>query len=180
MFQHVLSKKGRRVASLHHQRNDGSILLGPSATDAFVEVTGTGAVSFPLRIHGTSGIFTYIYHKFKPNAGKYTSRMDTMGLIKLEWLVEPPKSEKIFVEIFFPKDWGKTDKTCLKPPPKTDLISLPSTFQCSESHGVSNNMFASCGSYQRCYASIVYIKNNLPSIIYCAIQQTNKHKKHVT
>lgn len=41
-------------------------------------------------------------------------------------------------------------------------------------------MFASYGSYQRCYTSIVYIKNNLPLIIYCAIQQTNKHKKHVT
>ena len=25
------------------------------------------------------GIFTYIYHKFKPNVGKYTSPMDPMG-----------------------------------------------------------------------------------------------------
>ena len=33
---------------------------------------------------------------------------------------------------------------------------------------------------QRCYASIVYIENNLPLIIYSAIQQTNKDKKHVT
>ena len=25
------------------------------------------------------GIFTYIYHKFKPNVGEYTSPMDPMG-----------------------------------------------------------------------------------------------------
>ena len=29
-------------------------------------------------IHGT-GIFTYIYHKHKPNVGKYTCPMDDMG-----------------------------------------------------------------------------------------------------
>ena len=61
------------------------------------------AVSFPLRIHGTNGIFTYIYHKFKPNVGKYTSRMDTMGLIKLEWLVEPSKSEKYSSNFYSPR-----------------------------------------------------------------------------
>ena len=26
------------------------------------------------------GIFTYIYHQFMPNVGKYTSRVDAMGL----------------------------------------------------------------------------------------------------
>ncbi len=28
------------------------------------------------------GIFTYIYHKFKPNVGKYTSPMDPMGYVQ--------------------------------------------------------------------------------------------------
>ena len=26
------------------------------------------------------GIFTYIYHKFEPNVGEYTSPMDPMGI----------------------------------------------------------------------------------------------------
>ena len=34
--------------------------------------------SLAHRIHGT-GIFPYIYHKFEPNVGKYTSPMDPMG-----------------------------------------------------------------------------------------------------
>ena len=36
-------------------------------------------VSISHRIHGT-GIFPYMYHKIKPNVGKYTSPMDPMGI----------------------------------------------------------------------------------------------------
>ncbi len=32
------------------------------------------------RIHGTNGIFTYIYQKNQPNVGKYISPMDPMGI----------------------------------------------------------------------------------------------------
>ena len=34
---------------------------------------------FPWRIHGTNGIFIYIYHEYQPNVGKYTSPMDGVG-----------------------------------------------------------------------------------------------------
>ena len=33
----------------------------------------------PLPIGSMYGIFTYIYHRFMPNVGKYTCPMDPMG-----------------------------------------------------------------------------------------------------
>ena len=44
-------------------------------------VLGWGANKSPnaIPIGSMYGIFPYIYHKFKPNVGKYTSPMDPMG-----------------------------------------------------------------------------------------------------
>ena len=42
-------------------------------------------------LHGI-GIFTYIYHKFMVNVGKYSSPMEHLGMVKkIEGFPTPPK-----------------------------------------------------------------------------------------
>ena len=46
-----------------------------------------------------SGIFTYIYHKFKPHVGKYASPMDPMGLVF--WWISLRIGSLVFITIIF-------------------------------------------------------------------------------